>query len=148
MPTDTNDARLLVAAFGGGRASSPRLAIARAAERSAGAFSVEDLARRASEALGGRVATATAYRAVAAMVATGYLEHLGVRDGTALYARCSGAGHHHHLVCTSCGAIAEAPCPLAGAVGAHAQRAGFRVTGHEVAIYGVCARCSDEAGRR
>lgn len=148
MPPDSNDATLLAAAFGGGRASAPRLAIARAAERSTGAFSVEDLARRASESLGARVATATAYRAVAAMAATGYLEHVGLRDGTALYARCSRAGHHHHLVCTSCGAIAEAPCPLAGAVGAHAQRAGFRVTGHEVAIYGLCARCSDGEGRR
>lgn len=148
MSPDKNDARLLVAAYGSGRASAPRLAIARAAEHSTGAFSVEDLARRAGGSLGTRIATATAYRAVAAMVGTGYLEHVGLRDGTALYARCSKAGHHHHLVCTSCGAIAEAPCPLAGAVGAHAQRAGFRVTGHEVAIYGVCARCSDGEGRR
>lgn len=144
MPADANDRDLLRAAYGGARPSAPRLAVARAAAAATGAFTVEDVAR-AARASGAPVATATAYRAVAAMLATGFVEQVGERDGTALYAACGAGGHHHHLVCTSCGAVLEAPCPIGSAVTAHAGRHGFRITGHDMTIYGRCARC-DGAG--
>ena len=140
MVTTGNDAELLTAAYGAGRTSAQRLAIARAAGAATGAFSVDDLAVQAREA-DSAIGTATVYRAVAAMAREGFVQQVGARDGRALYVRCADAGHHHHLVCTGCGAVAEAPCPVDGAVTEAAGRGGFQITSHEVTLYGLCGAC-------
>jgi Fe2+ or Zn2+ uptake regulation protein len=104
-------------AYGGRRMSAQRGALARAAVALGCAFTVDELAAAArSEA--SAPGTATAYRA-----------------------RCEVDGHHHHLVCTSCGALAQAPCPLDERTLATAADGGFTVTGHDVAIYGLCRDC-------
>lgn len=133
-------------AYGGRRVSAQREALARAVDALPGAFTVEDLADAAGDG-GARPALATAYRAVRAMTDAGFLETVGERDGRALYARCGVDGHHHHLVCTSCGAVARAACPVGNASLHEAARAGFVVTRHEVAIYGLCGECSASAGK-
>jgi Fur family ferric uptake transcriptional regulator len=138
------DIALLTTAYGAGRTSAQRLAIARAADAATGAFTVDDLAaltRGADPAIG----TATVYRAVAAMAREGFLQPAGVRDGRALYVRCGDAGHHHHLVCTGCGAVAEAPCPLDTATFEAPGLGGFQITSHEVTLYGLCAECAGGA---
>jgi Fur family ferric uptake transcriptional regulator len=135
------DITLMTAAYGAGRTSAQRLAIARAADAATGAFTVDDLAslaRRADSAIG----TATVYRAVAAMAREGFLQVAGSREGRALYVRCTDAGHHHHLVCTGCGAVAEAPCPLDAATFQAPGLGGFQITSHEVTLYGLCAECA------
>ena len=82
------------------------------------------------------------YRAVAAMEAAGYVERVGSRGGSALYARCGTRSHHHHIVCDGCGRVAHAECPVA--VDAPSPRAdGFVVTRHEVTLYGLCPTCAD-----
>ena len=125
-----------------------RRAIAVAVDGFEGAFTVEDLvgaARHHSPGIG----VATVYRAVAAMETAGTLERVGSRDGSALYARCSAEGHHHHLVCTGCGRVAHTACPLdTGTPGAGRTRDHFIVTHHEITLYGLCATCADEAGKR
>jgi Fur family transcriptional regulator, ferric uptake regulator len=141
MVASERDITLLTAAYGGGRTSAQRLAIARAADAATRAFTVDDLAASAHEA-DPAIGTATVYRAVAAMAREGFVQPTGVRDGRALYVRCSDAGHHHHLVCTGCGAVAEAPCPLDASVLEAAGRGGFEITSHEVTLYGLCATCS------
>ena len=81
---------------------------------------------------------ATVYRAVAAMEESGFIEKVGTRDGSALYARCRHVGHHHHAVCTRCGAVADAGCPIdvdAIDVG------GFAISSHSLILYGLCAAC-------
>ena len=140
MVTTDNDAELLTAAYGAGRTSAQRLAIARAAGAASGAFSVDDLVSRAREA-DSAIGTATVYRAVAAMAREGFVQQVGARGGRALYVRCAEAGHHHHLVCTGCGAVAEAPCPVDSAVAEAADRGGFQITSHEVTLYGLCGAC-------
>jgi Fe2+ or Zn2+ uptake regulation protein len=137
-----------VNAYGSGRSSAPRRAVASAAGEFGVAFTAEGLAasvRRASP----RVSTATVYRSIAAMVASGYLTSVGERDGATLYARCEESGHHHHVVCTGCGATAHAPCPVDGPGLAAMAPEGFVVTSHEVRLYGLCAACAErqsEAG--
>lgn len=144
--TPESETNLLQAAYGPGRASAPRTVIANAAAAMAGAFTVEDLQSAAREQ-DASIGTATVYRAVAAMVETGFLEGVGERDGATLYARCNASGHHHHLVCTCCGAIAEAPCPLEVYVPALAKR-GFVVTDHEVRLYGLCPQCAPDGATK
>lgn len=138
--TPESEADLLRAAFGPGRASAPRAAIAHAAAGLAGAFTVEEL-QSALRERDAPIGTATVYRAVAAMAETGFLENVGERDGAALYAHCHASGHHHHLVCTRCGATAEAPCPLDACASA-LETHGFLVTEHEVRLYGLCPVCA------
>ena len=127
--------------YGLARRSRQRDELALAAGSLCGAFTVEDLA---SKARGGRgvPGTATVYRAVRAMLETGFIEAVGERDGHALYVRCADEAHHHHLVCTSCGAVGHAPCPLDERLLADAARQGFTVTGHDVVIRGLCAACA------
>jgi Fur family peroxide stress response transcriptional regulator len=56
---------------------------------------------------------------------------------------------HHHLVCTSCGAVTDVSEPrleaAAGPAAAVAARHGFEAAGHSVEIFGRCAACR---GRR
>lgn len=124
-----------------GRVSPQRLSIARAADAMPGAFSAEDLLRRARADAGG-IGAATVYRALAAMAESGFVEQVGPRDGAALYARCRSGGHHHHLVCTSCGSVAEADCDVAAAVDSASRGSGFVVTRHEFNLFGLCASCA------
>lgn len=130
------------AAYGAGRSTAQRRAVAAAAAGFDGAFTADDLAARARRD-SPRVSTATVYRSVAAMATSGFLTEVGERDGAVLYARCAEAGHHHHVVCTGCGATAHTPCPVDGPGLAEAAPAGFVVTSHELRIYGLCAACAD-----
>lgn len=132
------------AAYGGPRVTAQRLAIARAADsRADRAFSVEELTSDVRAGDPG-IGLATVYRAVSAMEAAGFVERLGTRDGASLYARCAHVGHHHHLMCTSCGAVTDVECTVGTQL--H-QSNGFNVTGHRLVLYGLCDRCAEEGGR-
>lgn len=111
-----------------------------------GAFAVDDLIDKLTGD-GTPFAPATVYRAVAAMERSGYVARVGERDGSVLFARCTLEHHHHHLVCTCCGHVAHAECPLDADMVAAATEAGFRLTAHELTLYGVCAGCGQREGR-
>lgn len=127
------------APYGQGRVSRQRAAIAAAVDMQGGAFSVEEIATAARQVDPG-IGTATVYRAIAAMESSGHLDSVGERDGHALYAVCDRSGHHHHAVCTSCGRVEPTPCRL----GELTPR-GFKVTSHDVTLYGLCPSCSANA---
>lgn len=140
MASTDSDLSASPRAYGSGRSTAQRRAVASAAARSGSAFTADDLAARVRGDEPG-VSTATVYRSISAMVASGYLAVVGERDGAALYTHCGKSGHHHHLVCTSCGATAHTPCPVDPSVLAAAAPDGFVVTSHDVRIYGLCAAC-------
>ena len=72
------------------------------------------------------------------MEAAGFIEPVGARGHATLYLHCPHEGHHHHVVCTGCGAVAAAECSVVdSAVGAD----GFIITGHDLTLYGLCPRC-------
>jgi len=127
-------------AYGTGRRSPQRELIARTASSFTGAFSVEDLLVRVRKVDPG-IGSATVYRAVGSMGERGFLETVGSSGAHALYLHCADGEHHHHLVCTGCGSVAHAPCPLDEGALRHAQDHGFVITHHEVSIYGLCAQC-------
>ena len=54
--------------------------------------------------------------------------------------------HHHHLVCTECGAVVAMDCPLGAEALASAEHAGHLVTRHEITLYGLCAACRATGG--
>jgi len=134
-------------AYGGGRVSPQRRTIARVAEGLTRAFTVDELSRSVRER-DDDIGVATVYRAVAALEGSGWLARVGERDGSALYARCTRDHHHHHLVCTECGAVTHVDCPLEIVTARHAEEyRGYAITGHEITLYGVCPDCRERNTR-
>jgi Fur family ferric uptake transcriptional regulator len=94
-----------------------------------------DLARRAEPRLG----LATVYRTVELLRRTGSLRPLA-GEGRPAYVQCH-PGHHHHLVCLTCGTVEETELCAAPSEAEVRERHGFQPQAHEVDIYGTCARC-------
>ncbi|MDA3936184.1 MAG: transcriptional repressor [Actinomycetota bacterium] len=126
--------------YGTGRVSAQRREITEMTDAMPGAFTIDDLVR----ALGVSsvpVGAATVYRAVASMAESGWLQRVGERNNGALYVRCTGGAHHHHLVCTGCGRVARTSCPLDDSASSWAEESGFTITHHDVTLYGLCSQC-------
>ena len=58
------------------------------------------------------------------------------------------AGHHHHLICASCGRVEDVPASaglersVAAAAAAITRATGFRTQHHRLDLVGVCESCS------
>ena len=90
---------------------------------------------------GDRVGLTTVYRTLQAMTEAGELDALRNSEGETAYRRCS-TGHHHHLVCRSCGRTVEVSGPAVETwASAVAQQHGFRDVSHDLEIFGTCADC-------
>lgn len=87
---------------------------------------------------GDRVGLSTVYRTLQHLADAAEIDVLRTDDGEALYRRCS-AGHHHHLVCRTCGRTVEVAGPT---VERWADRVaadhGFRDVSHTLEVFGVC----------
>ena len=90
---------------------------------------------------GDSVGLTTVYRTLQAMVESGELDALRTDDGETAYRRCS-RGHHHHLVCRSCGRTVEVSGPAVERwASAVADEHGFRDVSHDLEIFGTCGNC-------
>lgn len=89
------------------------------------------------------IGLATVYRALANLASTGEADQLQSPDGEAIYRACASDGHHHHLICRSCGKAVEIQ---ADEVESWAKRTaaahGFVDAEHVVDIFGTCAACA------
>lgn len=103
--------------------------------------SAQDLHARL-RAQGQTVGLATVYRTLQAMATDGDVDMMRTSDGEAVYRRCS-TGHHHHLVCRSCGRTVEVE---GAAVERWAESIsadnGFTDVHHTLEILGTCADCT------
>ncbi|MBA0048828.1 transcriptional repressor [Mycobacteroides sp. LB1] len=92
--------------------------------------------------MGEGIGLTTVYRTLQSMSTSGEVDVLRNDTGESVYRRCSD-GHHHHLVCHSCGFAVEVQ---AGAVEAWAtdiaEEHGFTDVHHTVEVFGFCRRCS------
>lgn len=94
------------------------------------------------------IGLATVYRALAGLAAQGDADSLQSPDGESLYRACTTRGHHHHLICRSCGKTVEIEATAVeqwarSTAAAH----GFTQAEHVVDIFGLCADCA-RTGRR
>jgi Fur family ferric uptake transcriptional regulator len=91
---------------------------------------------------GERVGLTTVYRTLQALADAGELDVMRPPGGEHVYRRCSG-GHHHHLVCRSCGRTVEVEGPAvehwADRV---AERHGYVDVSHTMEIFGTCPACA------
>lgn len=91
---------------------------------------------------GHRIGLATVYRTLQSLAGSGEIDVMRPAGGEHLYRRCS-SGHHHHLVCRSCGGTVEVLGPVvehwASAV---AEAHGYTDVSHTLEIFGTCQDCS------
>ncbi|MEV0720698.1 transcriptional repressor [Asanoa sp. NPDC050611] len=90
---------------------------------------------------GERVGLTTVYRTLQGLADAGEIDVMRPPGGEHLYRRCS-EGHHHHLVCRSCGSTVEVEGPAvehwADRV---AEKHGFTDVSHTLEIFGTCQNC-------
>ncbi|MEZ0091636.1 Fur family transcriptional regulator [Streptacidiphilus sp. EB129] len=95
---------------------------------------------------GDSVGLTTVYRTLQALADAGEIDVLRTDDGEAVYRRCS-SGHHHHLVCRSCGRTVEVEGPAVERwAEGMARDHGFVDVAHTLEIFGTCADCAAQQG--
>lgn len=90
----------------------------------------------------GTVSNQAVYDVLKALTASGLVRRIQPQGTVARYETRVG-DNHHHVVCRSCGAIADVECsvghaPCLTASGGH----GFAIDEAEVVYWGVCGECS------
>ncbi|UGQ09863.1 transcriptional repressor [Yinghuangia sp. ASG 101] len=99
---------------------------------------LHDLLKQRGESVG----LTTVYRTLQALADAGEVDVLRTPDGEAVYRRCS-QGHHHHLVCRTCGRTLEVEGPAVERwAGRIAAEHGFTDVSHELEIFGTCGPCA------
>ncbi len=123
-----------------------RLAIADVVLSAAEHLSAEEVAR-AVRARGSNVGTATVYRTLDVLVASGLVAERDFGEGFRRFEPARDVPHHEHLLCTVCGAVVEFRDErLERMTTLHAEAHGYARQRHRLVIYGVCQDC--QHGRR
>ena len=90
---------------------------------------------------GERVGLTTVYRTLQGLADAGEIDVMRPPGGEHLYRRCS-QGHHHHLVCRSCGRTVEVEGPAVESwADKVAAQHGYQDVSHTLEIFGTCANC-------
>jgi Fur family ferric uptake transcriptional regulator len=113
-------------------------------------LSAEDIYMKAHQ-ICPAVGLTSVYRTLDLLVQLSMVDKFDFGDGRARYELAegsSGVKHHHHLVCTGCGAILEYYDFLEEELKlvkrteeGLSKKYGFKITGHVVQFYGICKRC-------
>ncbi|MCW8129453.1 MAG: transcriptional repressor [Planctomycetota bacterium] len=86
-----------------------------------------------------RIGIATVYRTIKSLLAEGVLKAVDLPGEPPRY-EPAGKHHHHHFRCRTCNKVYEIEgCPKD--LKRMAPR-GFRVEGHDLVLYGLCAGCA------
>lgn len=94
---------------------------------------------------GETIGLSTVYRNLVALAEAAEVDALMNDEGETLYRRCS-VGHHHHLVCRTCGHTVEVDGPaVENWADAIAQAHEFTEVSHTFEIFGTCLNCTAAA---
>ncbi|MCU1451168.1 MAG: Fe2+/Zn2+ uptake regulation protein [Acidimicrobiales bacterium] len=128
----------------GQRYTTGRRALIEVLERSERPLSIPELIRGRSD-----LAQSSAYRNLAVLEQAGIVRRIVTNDEFARYELAEDlTEHHHHLICSSCGAIddftvsAQLEADLERVLTRAATRHKFRAAGHRLDLVGVCSRCA------
>ena len=95
------------------------------------------------------IGLATVYRTVQLLLELELIDRINLEDGFARYEigdtqECE-RHRHHHLICLRCGRVSAFQKDMLEALETGVEAAlGFRVTDHEVKLYGICRDCSEK----
>ena len=122
------------------RVTQPRLAVLRAVAARPHAETDAVIADVREEI--GEVSHQAVYDVLRALTAAGLLRKIQPANSVARYERRVG-DNHHHVVCRSCGAIADVDCAVGHTPCLTAdQDHGFEIDEAEVIYWGVCPGCA------
>jgi len=98
---------------------------------------------------GDKVGLTTVYRTLQAMADADEVDVLRADDGESLYRQCSSGGHHHHLVCRTCGHTEDVDCAASGIPCLEpVDGLGFAVDEAQVTFWGTCPTCQSHNQER
>jgi Fur family ferric uptake transcriptional regulator len=101
---------------------------------------IQRLARRTD---GRRVSRSTIYRALSLLEEAGMLRKVARQDGRDVYEHDYGYPRHDHMICRKCQRLIEfRNTKVRDMVDMIASEHGFRMEGHRLEVYGLCAACS------
>jgi Fur family transcriptional regulator, ferric uptake regulator len=96
-----------------------------------------------------RLTQSSLYRNLAVLETVGVVQKVTSTDDRARYELSDDLmGHHHHLICTSCGRVDDFTVPtraeqqLEAILTAAIGTSGFRPSGHRLDLVGVCRNCA------
>jgi Fur family ferric uptake transcriptional regulator len=104
------------------------------------ALEIEDVLREGERP----VARASIYRILDELERLGLVHKVQVGQGMARYEPVRrGEGHHHHLVCDTCGMVIPfSDRELESAIRKLSRRVPIQVAEHEIVLHGACASCA------
>ena len=89
------------------------------------------------------ISKGTVYRNLSVLAQEGELTQVEAPDASRFDLR---QDRHHHMVCSSCGAVVDAPVAYQEQLDTLAAReSGFVVTGHHTIFQGLCPSCAQTA---
>jgi Fur family ferric uptake transcriptional regulator len=92
-----------------------------------------------------RIGRATVFRTLDVLADLHAVERLDLPTGEHAYVACEPA-HHHHVVCSSCGASSDVDdAGWRSVVRDIERRTGYRIDDHRLELFGVCADCRRKA---
>ena len=99
------------------------------------------------------LATSSAYRNLLVLESVGVVHRIVTNGDHARYELAEDlTEHHHHLICSQCGAVEDVPASARLEVSVHTaadeieRRTGFRTQHHRVDLVGLCKRCASPRG--
>ena len=123
------------------RNTRQRTAVSTLLAQAEGFHSAQDL-HAMLRSRGERVGLTTVYRTLQALADAGEIDVMRPPGGEHLYRRCS-EGHHHHLVCRSCGRTVEVLGPTVESWADRvAAQHGYADVSHTLEIFGTCPDCA------
>jgi len=105
-------------------------------------WDADEVTRTLADA-GMAVGIATVYRGLAALEAADLIDSIQFADKKR-YERADKM-HHDHMICTACGHIEEfSHDTIESLQVAMAKERGFKLTGHQLTMFGFCKACVEE----
>lgn len=102
-------------------------------------FTVDDVLRLAPG-----VGRATVFRTMKLLQDLNVVCRVLMENGS-LHYRLSTRGHHHHLVCRSCGRVEDfSTCDVSALIEELARSTDYRIEEHWLEVYGRCQSCREE----
>jgi Fe2+ or Zn2+ uptake regulation protein len=95
------------------------------------------------------LAQSSVYRSLAVLEEVHVIRRISTEEDFARFELAEDLSeHHHHLVCSNCGAISDVQLPEAlerkmeGVLTEAATSEGFRATAHRLDVFGLCRACA------
>ncbi len=121
----------------GHRITASRVAVIAAVLAQRGHFTAEELVHQVRA-----VGRATVFRTLRLLLDEGVICRILLDDTSLRYRVTNRQGHHHHLVCTSCGEVTDFTDCADDLMRLLRERTKFTIEGHWLEVYGKCTRCA------